>query len=144
MALLISSPCSTYKTLTILATVDSTAPLNGYVVKWKVSGTSVYNTVANQPGPMLYVANVPACANIEGTVQTDCAGGLGTAVPFSVSSSVQNCVSFTLLQTATYSYIPCASSTAVEINNSASSPTVICAKDGSVSGGSFTNSGTLC
>ena len=141
---LANSPCSTFKTLTIMVSVTGVAPLNGFVVKWKVSGTSTYTTVANQPGPVLYIANVPACSNIEGTVQTDCASGLGTAVPFSVSSSVANCVSFTLSQTATYTYIPCAGSVAVEINNTSGSPTVICAKDGSVTGGSFINSGTLC
>lgn len=134
--------CNSYKTLQIDFNEPDVAPKNGYVVKWRAVGATTWNQVANQFGNPLYVSNVPVCQNIEGTIQADCgSGNFGTAINFAVTALVGDCYTFTLLEDASYSYIPCASSQEATIQNLASAPSQICALDNSVSGGHFTRLG---
>ncbi len=137
-------PCSTYRTLQVSFTNPTLAPANGYVVKWRPVGTTEWNTVNQNQNPVT-IAGVPGCFNIEGTIQANCGGGnLGSPVSFAVSSSSAECKSIRLLDTASYSYVPCNSSIAVSVNNQSGSPTVVCAKDGTVSGGTFTDLNQAC
>jgi hypothetical protein len=120
------------------------APANGYIVKWRPVGTTTWNTVTQNQNPVV-IAGVPTCFNIEGTIQASCAGGsLGSTVVFSVSSSSAECRSIRLLDTGLYSYTSCSSAVERTVNNLASSPTVICARDGTVSGGQFTDLNAAC
>ena len=131
-------PCSTFKTLQVSFTAPTIAPANGYVVKWRVVGETNWNTVYQNQNPVT-IAGVPACFNIEGTIQADCGGGnLGNAIVFSVSGQTQQCFTFLLLNTGIYTYVPCGQSAPMEVNNSTSAPQSVCAIDGSVTGGPFT------
>lgn len=137
-------PCSTSRTLQISFTNPTIAPANGYIVNWRPVGTSVWNTVNQNQNPVT-IAGVPACFNIEGTIQANCGNGnVGSIVNFSVTSSSSECRSIQLLQTATYTYVPCSGTTAVTVNNNSSSPTTVCAKDGTVTGGTFTDLNLAC
>lgn len=82
-------PCSTTKDLYISFTPPTPAPAGGYIVKWRPVGETGWNIVAPTPtsSPVI-VAGVPACANIEGTVQTNCGGGVtGTISTFFVAGA---------------------------------------------------------
>lgn len=136
--------CTTYRTLQISFTEPTIPPANGYIVNWRPVGTSTWNTITQNQNPIT-IAGVPICFNIEGTIQANCGGGnLGSIVNFSVSSSSTTCRSIQLLQTATYSYVPCSGTIAVTVNNTSGSPTTVCAKDGTVTGGTFTDLNTNC
>ena len=139
-----SYSCSSFRTLQVSFTNPTIAPANGYVVKWRPVGTVVWNTVMQNQNPIT-IAGVPACFNIEGTIQADCGGGnLGGVVNFSVTSSTAECRSIRLLDTAAYTYVPCNGSVPSTVNNMANSPTTVCAQDGTVSGGSFTDLNQAC
>lgn len=137
-------PCSTNRTLQISFTNPTIAPASGYIVNWRPVGTIAWNTVNQNQNPIT-IAGVPACFNIEGTIQANCgSGNVGSIVNFSVTSSSSECRSIQLLQTATYTYVPCSGSTAVTVNNNSGSPTTVCAKDGTVTGGTFTDLNLAC
>lgn len=130
--------CSTFKTLQVNFTAPAIPPANGYVVKWRVVGETNWNTVTQNQNPIT-IAGVPACFNIEGTIQADCGGGnLGNTIIFTAAASVETCYSFQLLNTATYTYVPCDTEVAVTVSNNAGSPVTVCAIDGTVTGGSYT------
>lgn len=136
--------CSTTTTLQVAFTQPTIPPANGYIVKWRPVGTTEWNTVNQNQNP-ISIAGVPTCFNIEGTIQANCGGGnLGTVVSFAVSSTSSNCRSIQLLQTAAYTYVPCSSNIAVTVNNTSGSPTTVCAKDGTVTGGTFTDLNQAC
>ena len=131
--------CATFKTLNVVYTPPTIAPANGYVVKWRVVGSTTWNTVSGQYGNPIQIAGVPTCFAIEGTIQADCGdGNLGTPISFAISAESGACYYFTLLQSANYTYVPCGSTTPVTVTNLESSPLSVCAVDGTVSGGSFT------
>lgn len=138
-----SSSCSTFKTLQVSFTAPTIAPANGYLVKWRPVGSTTWNTVTQNQNPIT-IAGVPACFNIEGTIQADCGNGnLGNIINFSVTGSTQVCYNFQLNNTGVYTYVPCGSTISMEVNNSTVAPQTICAVDGTVTGGSFTRL-TLC
>jgi len=131
-------PCSTYKTLEISFNSPSIPPANGYIVKWRVVGQTNWNTVYQNQNPIT-IANVPACFNIEGTIQANCGNGnLGAEIIFAVSGATTVCYNFQLLDTGLYVYVPCGGAGSVNVNNVSSSPQTVCAIDGSVTGGSYT------
>lgn len=137
-------PCSTFRTLQVSFTEPTIAPANGYIVKWRPVGTVNWNTVNQNQNPIT-IAGVPACFNIEGTIQANCGGSnLGTIVNFAVTSSSADCRSIRLLDTAAYTYVPCNGTQAVTVNNQSGSPTTVCAKDGTVQGGTFTDLNQAC
>ena len=136
--------CSTFRTLQVSFTDPLIAPASGYIVKWRPVGTIDWNTVNQNQNPIT-IAGVPACFNIEGTIQANCGGGnLGSVVNFSATSSSAECRSIRLLDTAAYTYVPCSGLQTVTVNNFANSPTTVCAKDGTVSGGTFTDLNQAC
>lgn len=131
-------PCSTTKTLSVSFTPPPFTPANGYKIRWRIAGGS-WVDVPNQYNNPVTIANVPACYNLEVSIQADCGGGnLGTAIIAAVTGGVSTCYYFELLNSANYTYVPCGSSTPVTVTNNASSPLSVCAVDGSVEGGSFT------
>lgn len=136
--------CSTFKTLQVAFVEPTIPPANGYVVKWRPVGTTTWNTVSQNQNPVI-IAGVPTCFNIEGTIQANCGdGNLGTPVVFAVTSSSSECRSIQLIQTAVYTYVPCNGGSPVTVNNLSSSPTTVCAQDGTVSGGTFTDLNLAC
>jgi hypothetical protein len=136
--------CSTFRTLQVSFASPTIPPANGYVVKWRPVGTTEWNTVNQNQNPVT-IAGVPGCFNIEGTIQANCGGGnLGSPVSFAVSSSSAECRSIRLLDTGAYTYVPCNSSQPGNVNNFANSPTTVCAQDGTVSGGTFTDLNQAC
>lgn len=136
--------CSTFRTLQVSFTDPLIAPASGYIVKWRPVGTTEWNTVNQSQNP-ISIAGVPACFNIEGTIQANCGGGnLGNTVSFAVSSSSSACRNIRLLDTGAYTYIPCSGMQVITVNNLANSPTTVCAKDGTVTGGTFTDLNQAC
>lgn len=132
------TPCATYKTLQVSFTEPDIPPANGYVVKWRVVGETNWNTVNQNQNP-IQIAGVPACFNIEGTIQANCGNGnLGNIINFAVTGTTQVCYNFQLLNTASYTYVPCGQSSPVNVNNVSGSPQTVCAIDGTVTGGTFT------
>jgi hypothetical protein len=131
--------CSTFKTLQVSFTTPQIPPANGYLVKWRVVGASTWNEVTQYGNPVT-IAGVPACFNIEGTIQANCGNGnIGQPINFAAQGGTTTCYLFTLQNTGNYTYIPCGQvDQTVTVSNNANSPTQICAKDGTVTGGSFT------
>lgn len=66
-------PCPITRSLVLNFTPPTPAPANGYRVKWRVVGTTQYTTAA---GPFtsspITLTNIPACDNIEGTIESSC------------------------------------------------------------------------
>lgn len=131
--------CSTFKTLQVSFVAPPITPANGYLVKWRVVGETLWNEVTQYGNPVT-IAGVPACFNIEGTIQANCGNGnLGQPINFAAQGGTSTCYTFSLLNTGNYTYVPCGQvDQTVTVANNANSPTTICAKDGTVSGGSFT------
>ena len=137
------NPCATYKTLQVAFVPPAIAPANGYLVKWRVVGDTTWNT-STQYGNPVQIAGVPACYNIEGTIQADCGNdNYGNPVNFAVSGTVTTCYNFELLDSANYTYVPCGSSIPATYTNNSATPTTVCAVDGTVSGGAYTRT-TQC
>ena len=78
--------CPILKTLQISFTPPSPAPTNGYRIKWRVVGTSTYTTAV---GPFTtspaVLTNIPACENIEGTVEAVCGSTYSSVATFSAT-----------------------------------------------------------
>lgn len=142
MALVTPLPCATSRTIRLDFVTPAIPPANGYVVKWRAVGQTDWNELPPQFGNPLYLYNVPSCFDIEGTIQANCSGTLSNPVNFAVASA-SGCFQFTLTQNATYTYIPCNESTPITIQNNMSSPSTVCAVDGTVTGGTFTK-GVAC
>lgn len=137
-------PCSSFGTLEVSFTSPTITPANGYLVKWRPVGTTEWNTLTQFQNPIT-IAGVPTCFNIEGTIQANCGdGNFGVPVTFAVTSSSSTCRNIRLLDTASYSYVPCNSSLPVTVNNNSGNPTTVCAKDGTVTGGTFTDLNQAC
>lgn len=136
--------CSTYKTIQVDFTEPEIKPLNGYLIKWRVQGTSDWVQLPNQFGTPIFIPSVPICQNIEGTISADCgSGNFGNPMTFGVSAEIGTCYSFQLLQDAQYSFLPCGQNSEAQfVQNIASTPTTICATDGTVSGGHYSRLGT--
>lgn len=136
--------CSTFRSLQVAFTEPTIPPSNGYVVKWRPVGTLTWNTVTQNQNPVI-IAGVPTCFSIEGTIQADCgSGNLGNPVVFAVTSSSSECRTFRLLETATYTYVSCTSGNTISVSNNSSTPSTVCALDGTVLGGQFTDLNQLC
>lgn len=110
--------CTTYKSIQVDFTEPEIKPANGYIVKWRVIGTTTWTTVSPNPkaAPVI-IPYVPDCANIEGTIATSCDGGTGSVVSFVASTGGQTpnpCSYYTLVEPngdsdalSIYRYIPC-------------------------------------
>lgn len=117
--------CPVLKTLNISFTAPSPIPQNGYRVKWRVVGTSTYTTAV---GPFVsspaLVTNVPACENVEGTIEAVC-GAVYSSVATFVATKEQtfvcgNTVSGSTLSPSFYIY----PRKLVDLNGSADSITI--------------------
>lgn len=136
--------CSTYKTLQVSFLPPAIPPANGYIVKWRVAGDDEWIAVPPQYNNPITIAGVPACFNLEVSIQANCGeGNLGPANIVSVAGGVSTCYTFQFLDTANYQYVPCGSTTPVTVSNVSGSPTSVCAVDGTVSGGAFSRT-TMC
>lgn len=78
--------CPVTKTLRIVFTAPNPVPSSGYRIKWRVVGSSTYITEA---GPFLSspatINNVPACEDVEGTVEGVCGGVYSSVVSFTAT-----------------------------------------------------------
>lgn len=94
--------CTNYKSLTLNFTAPSIPPADGYLVKWRVAGDANYTTVTPNPkNTPIVIPQVPACANIEGTIQTACGNGnYGSPLQFVVApdpNSVSTCAYYSVV-----------------------------------------------
>jgi hypothetical protein len=134
------SNCSSTKTLVINYTSASNIlPAGGYTIQWRIAGSSTWYTVANKTTNPISIPNVPTCFSIEGKILADCGTGQLTELEtFGVTGVSSSCVSYSLIDTATYTYTPCGGFQQTTVFNNSATPQSICAVEGSVSGGQFT------
>lgn len=134
------SNCSSTKTLVINYTAASNIlPPGGYTIQWRTVGSSIWYTVANKTVNPITIPNVPTCFGIEGKILADCGTGeLREIETFGVTGTSSGCVSYSLLDTATYFYTPCGGFQELSIFNNESTLQSVCAVEGSVRGGQFT------
>lgn len=134
------SNCSSTKTLVINYTSESNIlPAGGYTIQWRIVGSPTWYTVANKTTNPISIPNVPTCFSIEGKILADCGTGeLRQLETFGVTGVSPSCVSYSLLDTATYSYTPCGGFQQLSLFNNESAPQSVCATEGSISGGRFT------
>ena len=122
-------------------------PANGYRVKWRPIGTTEWNYVTQNQNPVV-ISNVPLCDDIEGTVQSNCGdGNFGMEFTFFVSAVSVPCKQYRLTSPLTmYTYTACGAKVPTSFYNPAFNDqgTVICAQEGSVGGGAFTNLLSAC
>lgn len=146
---LIDLPCSTLKTLTIQYSTESIMPNLGYTVQWRAVGTETWYTEANKKANPIVISGVPTCYPLEVRLMVDCGTGLQTVETFGVQGSgTSTCYTFSLLDTAEYTYTPCGTTSSRTIYNNSNIgigvvSQTICAVDGSVSGGGYSR-GTEC
>jgi hypothetical protein len=137
--------CATLKTLTITFTPPAIAPATGYTVQWRVVGDVTWNTVTGLYSIPITIPGVPNCFNLEGTVMANCASGTSSPIAtFGVLGTSASCHTCILLDTAEYLYVPCGTIYPIPISNTSGAPTTICAVDGTIEGGAFTNTGVSC
>jgi len=139
-------PCSSYKTITIILQAPDVAPANGYSVRWRVVGSTIWNDYPVQYGTTISVIGVPACYNIEVGIKANCDGGAGTEVFTLVQGTNSNCYVYTLNDNTIYSYTPCGADTPVSIEMNSlmtGASRQVCAREGTITGGGFTQS-VLC
>lgn len=115
--------CTSYKSLTINFIAPDIPPADGYLVKWRAAGDSVYQTVSPNPkNTPIVIPQVPSCANIEGTIQTACGNGnYGSPSAFVVAADTSSGVTCSYYVVANdsglsqgapstnlvYTYMPC-------------------------------------
>lgn len=90
-------PCPLVKTLQITFTAPTTPPDNGYRVKWREVGASTYTTVVGTfVGSPISVQNIPACTDVEGTVEAVCGATYSAVATFTVPAAYSSttCGSF--------------------------------------------------
>lgn len=127
-------PCDRYRVLTLNYVAPEITPEKGYIVKWRVVGEVAWNTIENMLNNPILIPNVPACYNIEGTIQADCGSeNFGKEVYFAVGSAVKTCFLYSLSDAnTTYTYTSC-NTNKTETINVATNPVTISAYEGSIS-----------
>ena len=130
--------CTTYKSIQIDFQEPSIKPANGYIVKYRVIGTTEYTTLTPNPmGSPVVIPNVPSCQNVEGTIATNCDGNEGQKISFVAAgfSTPGKCESWSVTEPITdgvsvFRYIPCGQTTAVTLSLQGKKVTGgICAED---------------
>lgn len=135
-------PCTIFKTLTINFTQPTITPVDGYYVRWRIVGETIWNTVPNQFTSPIIITGVPACDSIEGIIQADCGGeNFGNPINFTVPVTV-SCMQYRLLESGTVTYIPCDGSPETTVDLTI--PMTLCAVQGSISGVAFNALGVTC
>jgi hypothetical protein len=89
--------CPLLKTLRVSFTPPTTPPDNGYRVKWRVVGSSTYTTAV---GPFttspVEITNIPACENVEGTVEAVCGSSYSSVATFTATKETSYVCSNTI------------------------------------------------
>lgn len=67
-----SCGCPISKNISVSFTAPSPAPGNGYLVKWRRSGSGDAYTTLTAAGSPVTISNVPVCTDIEVVVQSQC------------------------------------------------------------------------
>jgi hypothetical protein len=126
--------CDKYRVLTLNYAPPTIEPDNGYIVQWRPVGGTVWNTVEGVFNNPILIPNVPACYNIEGTIQANCGdGNLGKASYFAVSGAVKTCFLYSLgTNGTTYTYTSCSTNQATTVAVGTTAVTVS-AYEGSIS-----------
>jgi hypothetical protein len=126
--------CDKYRVLSLSFAPPEVEPSNGYNVQWRAVGNTEWNTVVGILNNPILIPNVPACYNIEGTIQANCGdGNLGKTSYFAVSGSVKTCFLYSLgTNGTTYTYTSCSTnqSTSVTVGGTA---ITVSAYEGSIS-----------
>ena len=126
--------CDKYRVLSLSFAPPEIEPANGYNVQWRPVGTTEWNTVVGILNNPILIPNVPACYNIEGTIQANCGdGNYGKTSYFAVSGSVKTCFLYALAGAGTtYTYTSCSNNQSTSVTVSTTSIT-ISAYEGSIS-----------
>lgn len=126
--------CDKYRVLTLAYAPPTVEPANGYIVQWRPVGETVWNIVEGVFNNPILIPNVPACYNVEGTIQANCGdGNLGKASYFAVSGAVKTCFLYSLSTNGTtYTYTSCSTNQATTVVVGTSAVTVS-AYEGSIS-----------
>ena len=126
--------CDKYRVLSLSFAPPEIEPSNGYNVQWRPVGTTEWNTVVGILNNPILIPNVPACYNIEGTIQANCGdGNYGKTSYFAVSGSVKTCFLYALASPGTtYTYTSCSNNQSTSVTVSTTSIT-ISAYEGSIS-----------
>ena len=126
--------CDKYRVLSLSFAPPEIEPSNGYNVQWRPVGTTEWNTVVGILNNPILIPNVPACYNIEGTIQANCGdGNYGKTSYFAVSGSVKTCFLYALAGAGTtYTYTSCSNNQSTSVTVSTTSIT-ISAYEGSIS-----------
>lgn len=135
--------CTVLKNIILNFTPPALTPALGYKVKWRVVGTTVWNNIPNQFSSPIIITGVPACNDIEGTIEAQCDSNVYSNPVSWVVNGNGLCFSYILNDTATYTYTSCTTGNSVTVSNNSSTPTTVCAIENSVSGGGFTKT-TSC
>jgi hypothetical protein len=127
-------PCDRYRVLTLNYTNPEITPEKGYIVKWRVVGELEWNTLEGLLNNPILIPNVPACYNIEGTIQADCGSeNLGKEVYFAATSAFKTCFIYSLETVGTtYTYTSCSTNKSQSVTVS-STPITVSAYEGSIS-----------
>lgn len=82
--------CTATRNITVNFTAVSPAPANGYIVKWKKASESIWTTNpgANPTTSPVTIYNVPACENIDVSVQSSCGGSQVSSEVFAVAAGL--------------------------------------------------------
>lgn len=110
--------CPVTKTLNVFFQVTDPPASNNHEIKWRVAGTSTYTTVSPNPTPVLVsapnnykveIANVPACQDVEVSIQRQCPNNQNSIVqtniaPATVSYGCTQTVSGTRTGSTFYIY----------------------------------------
>jgi hypothetical protein len=106
--------CTTLKILNIQWTVPTIPPSEGYIIRYRPVGASTWTTrtVLDPNASSLAIPNVPACDDVEVTIQANCGDGrTGFESTTVIPSSLRGCREYSLQNTTggtiSYSYFSC-------------------------------------
>lgn len=137
-----SLPCSTPKTLSVGYTAPAIAPVNGYTLRWRPTGTVAWTEITNQTNNPI-TTTVNGCFQLDVELYADCGNG-NTSIPFFTTVGTTNpCMSYELVDNAIYTYVPCGTTVVVNVSNNSGTPATVCAVQNTVVGGT-SNEGSLC
>lgn len=82
--------CTATRNISVSFTAASPAPANGYIIKWKPASSSVWTTLpgANPTASPVTISNVPACEDIDVSVQSSCGGNQVSSEVFAVAAGI--------------------------------------------------------
>lgn len=135
--------------ITLSLPLGTVLPANGYKIKYRPVGTLDWTYAPNQNQNNISITNVPLCTGIEGTIQSDCGdGNYGIEYAFYAPAPPLPCKTYRLTgANLSYTFYMCGQSVPTTITNSgplASNGMVICAVEGTITGGTFEDTGIAC